>query len=131
MKQIQIKQNEMEISSFKLLKNGLEAIGNPSFEEWMKAGDWIKQCHGAVHFWIGDWLNYGESKYGETYTQAMDTTGYDYQTLSNDKWVANRIGLSRRRDDLSFEYHKIVADLLPNEQEEFLNKAIENKWNRN
>ena len=38
-----------------------------------------------MHFWIGDWLNYGERKWGEKYKEALEKTGYDYQTLRNDK----------------------------------------------
>lgn len=68
-------------SGFKLHKNGLQAIGNPTFEQWQECGEFIKKSNGAVHFWIGDWLNYGEQKWGEMYTQVLDETGFDYGIL--------------------------------------------------
>ena len=37
----------------------------------------------TVQWWIGDALNFGEQRYGEMYTQAIDETGLDYQTLPN------------------------------------------------
>jgi hypothetical protein len=40
----------------------------------------------GVKWWLGDWLNFGERKYGETYSQAIDTTGHSYQALANAKW---------------------------------------------
>jgi hypothetical protein len=112
---------DLIISSFKLTKNGMEAIGTPSFEQWQQAGEFIKKAGGAVHFWIGDWLNYGEQHFGEMYTQALEMTGLDYQTLADDKWVAKQV--SCRHEKLSFAHHRTVADLMPEEQEELLLKA--------
>ena len=39
------------------------------------------------------WLDYGD-----TYTQAVEATGAEVQTLMNYKWVAKTIETSRRRD---------------------------------
>lgn len=122
---------ELTVSSFKLYNNRLEAVGTPSFEEWLKCGDFLKNANGAVHFWIGDWLNYGEHKWGEMYSQAMEETGYEYSTLRNDKWVSSRVNPERRRDNLSFSHHKEIADLEPEEQEVMLQLAQEQKLNRN
>jgi len=98
-------------SGFKLQKNGLEAIGDPSFEQWQECGEFIKKSNGAVHYWIGDWLNYGETHYGETYTQAIDATSFDYQTVANDKWVTNKIEFSLRGENLDIGHAKIIASL--------------------
>ena len=116
---------DLVISSFQLNKNGLVAIGTPTFEQWTKCGEFLKSANGAVHFWIGDWLNYGEKKYGETYAQAIDQTSYEYGTLLNDKYVASRVEISRRRDNLSFSHHQEVAALSPEEQTELLDLAEE------
>jgi site-specific DNA-methyltransferase (adenine-specific) len=118
------KSGDIEYSSFRLHKNGLEPIGNPSFEQWEEAGKFIRKAEGAVHFWIGDWLNYGEQKYGETFSQAIDETNYDYGTLRNDKSVASRVELSRRRDNLSWSHHAEVASLKPEDQDKLLEKAV-------
>jgi hypothetical protein len=122
--------NELVYSGFKLLKSGLEAIGNPTFEQWMECGEFIKKANGSVHFWIGDWINYGEKEYGEKYTQAISETEYDYGTLRNDAYVAKRIDLSRRRDNVPFSIHAEVAPFDAKQQDELLKKAEETKMTR-
>lgn len=121
---------DLIVSSFKLEKNKLTAVGSPTFEQWLEVGAFIKQAHGAVHFWIGDWLNYGEKVFGESYSVALDQSSYEYQTLASDKWVAGRIDPISRRETLSFEHHKEVADLDKEDQEVLLKQAEEHKLNR-
>jgi N6-adenosine-specific RNA methylase IME4 len=108
-------------SGFKLHKNGLQAIGTPSFEQWQECGEFIKKSNGAVHFWIGDWLNYGEQKYGEMYTQVLDETQFDYGTLRNDKYLTSRVPLSLRSDNLTRGHALEIASLEPLEIETWAN----------
>lgn len=112
-------------SGFKLHKIGIESIGESTFEQWQECGEFIKKSNGAVHFWIGDWLNYGEKKWGEMYAQAIGETEYEYQTLANDKWVTSKVDFSRRRENLSFGHHHEVAPFSPDEQNSLLEKAEE------
>lgn len=118
---------EFTVASFRLHETGLEPIGTPTFDDWLQCGQFIRQAKGAVHFWIGDFINYGESRWGEQYKDAIALTGFDYGTLRNDKWVASRVELSRRRDNLSFDHHVEVADFPPDEQEELLELASKKK----
>lgn len=105
---------------------------NLPFDEWQRVGAVLRQIESGVLWWIGDWLRFGERKYGERYSQALETTEYEYQTLRNTKWVAERFSeLSRRRDNLSFSHHAEVADLKPKEQDRFLGKAESEGWTRN
>jgi len=117
------KNKDIVYSSFKLHKNGLEAIGEPSFEQWEECGKFIKKCEGAVHFWIGDWLNYGEKKWGKMYAQAIDQTGYDYQTLANDKWLSKNIDISDRSENLGVRHAQQIASL-PEEEKKFWAEEI-------
>ena len=118
---------EVVYASFILHKNGIKAAGEPSFEEWLQCGEFINRAKGSVHFWIGDWLNYGEFRWGDKYLEAVKATGYDINTLRNDKWVASKVELSRRRDNLTFSHHAEVADLEPDEQDRLLDYAEEKK----
>lgn len=113
---------------FELTKTGLVVKGNPPIEAWLEAGEHLRYIQGSVHWWLGDWLRYGETHYGEKYAQALDETDYSYQTLRDDVWVAGRIEMSRRKDILSFSHHKEVAALEPVEQDELLNLAEEKQW---
>ena len=126
--ELQLNENKDIIySSFLLHKNGLEAIGTPTFEQWTDCGEFIRKSNGAVHFWIGDWLNYGESHYGETYTQAIDETKFDYQTLANDKWISKSLEFSLRGENLEISHAKIIASLPQVEKEFWANKLNNNK----
>jgi DNA modification methylase len=118
------KQHDLEYSGFKLQKTGLLPIGSPTFEQWQECGQFIQKASGAVQLWLGDWLNYGEHKWGEKYAQAIEDTGLEYQTLKNAAWVAGKIDLSRRRDDLSYNHHLEVASLEPEQQDKVLDWAI-------
>ena len=122
------KNNDIEVSSFRLTKNSIEPIGNPTFAQWQELGLFIKKAKGAVHFWIGDWLNYGETRWGKEHEKELEAEyNYDYETLRGDKWVASRIPNVRRRTELSFDHHKTVASLEPDEQERLLGKAAKEK----
>lgn len=124
---VKTENKETIYASFVLRNSGLEPLGTPSLEQWLECGKFLRKAKGSVHFWIGDWLNYGERKWGEKYLEAIEVTGYDYQTLRDDKWVSARIDLSRRRDNLSFDHHRTVADVEPDEQDRLLTQAEEKK----
>ncbi len=110
-------------TSFAFHRCGITPIGDPTFEEWLSCGEFINNADKSVHFWIGDWLNYGEAKWGQMYEQAIERTGLDYGTLRNDKYVASQVQLSRRRDNLSFGHHQEVASYGAHEQEILLERA--------
>ncbi len=120
-------EKDIVYSSFTLHKNGLSAIGDPTFDQWEEVGKFIRKAEGAVHFWIGDWLNYGEKVYGEKYTQAIDQTGFDYQTIANDKYIAKSVEFSRRRENVPFGIHAEIAAFNPVEQEKLLQQAVDTK----
>lgn len=98
------------------------------FEEWIAIGNTLQQVGASLNWWIGDWLNYGERKWGEMYAQAVETTGWDYQRLRDAKWVTSRVQLSLRKDNLTWTHHKEVAHLEPEEQAAWLNRALAHGW---
>lgn len=118
------------VNSFKLTKQGLIPVGNPTFDEWVNVGKFLKDINQSIHWIIGDWLNYGEAHWGEMYTQAIEDTGFDYKTLSNDKYTASRIDLSRRRENVPHSTHHAVASLNTDKQDEILDKAESEKLTR-
>ena len=119
---------DLVVSSFRLHKNGLTPIGKPTFTNWQECGVFIQEAEKSVQFWIGDWLNYGERAWGKKYTEALEQTGLDYQTLRDYKWVASNVPLSVRKDTLSFHHHKQVASLDKEQQEHLLTKAVAFAW---
>lgn len=113
----------LSIDGCKLTSKGATFDNNLPFEKWQAIGSTLRFLEKSVLFWIGDWINYGEKAYGEKYAQAMESTGYDYQTLRDAAYVASNVELSLRNDKLSFNHHKAVAPLEKDQQEMFLNKA--------
>ena len=78
----------------------------------------------SVMWWIGDWLRFGDGKWGETSAQAVSMTGRQEQTLLDAQWVASKfVDNSRRREELSWSHHREVAALPPAEADELLDLA--------
>ncbi len=107
---------------FTLSQTGLTVHGRPSFAEWEKCGTVLQQIEGTVQWWIGDWLNFGESAYGEKYRAALEVFGLAKQTLKNFAYVAGQIESSRRRDVVTFSLHAELAALPAAHQEAWLDR---------
>lgn len=97
--------------------------GPMSFEQWQDAGQQLQRIARSVNWLLGDWIAYGEHSFGETYTQAIEQTGLETQTLMNIASVSRRVEASRRRETLSWSHHEAVAALEPPEQERWLAEA--------
>jgi hypothetical protein len=88
--------------------------------EWLEQGRRLGAVGRGVAWWIGDWLLYGNHRYGERYPRAVRATGYDVQSLMNMAYVASRFSFERRRAGLSWSHHAEVAALSVEEQERWL-----------
>lgn len=98
------------------------------FEEWQAIGNTLQQVSASLNWWIGDWLNYGEQRWGEMYAQAMDITGWDYDRLRHCKYVSGRVQFGLRNPNLRWSHHKEVASLEPEEQAAWLGRAEAESW---
>ncbi len=107
---------------------GLEIDKDIEYQDWEDIGKTLKVFNRANLWWLADWLNFGERKYGEMYAQALEGTDYEYQTLKHIKSTADKVEKCRRKHNLSFSHHIEVKSLEPKDQEKFLNKAEENNW---
>lgn len=126
MKEIIEQKGLVEEGKFEITPVGLRVIRNMEFEEWEQLGKYLILIRKAIHWLAGDWCRYGDSAFGEQYSQALDSTGFDYQTLANDVWVTSKFPLERRRAALSFGIHAELASLEPAEQERWLDYAEKN-----
>jgi hypothetical protein len=115
-------------SSSRFTPVGWSADPDLPYEEWLRHGSRIGLAARSSGWWLGDWLRYGESRYGTKYTAASRITGYDRQTLMNMVYVTARIDSSRRREKLSFSHHAEVASLDAAEQDRWLGKAEADQW---
>lgn len=104
---------------------GLEIDEDVDFDRWQEIGSLLGSIDGSVAWWIGDWVNFGERKYGEKYAQAMDATGLDYGRLRVIASVCRNVDLLLRSNNLSFSHHQLVAPLPAEDQERWLTLAAD------
>ena len=104
---------------------GLTFTGPLSFDAWMNLMQTLSTLDTATQFAIGDALVYGDTAYGEKYSQAMDITGMEYQTLANRRWVSKHVPVTNRIQGLSWTHHRAVAGLPETEQVDALQWAID------
>ncbi|MFL5913769.1 MAG: LmbU family transcriptional regulator [Gaiellaceae bacterium] len=97
--------------------------GDLSLLEWSQSGRRLGVIGRGTGWWIGDWVHYGNARFGERYVRAARITGYDVQTLMNMVYVASRFAPSRRRPNLSFSHHAELAALPTDEQDHWLERA--------
>ena len=109
--------------SGKLAETGYELPEGLTFEEWAAEGPTLIAMARSAMWWVGDWLRYGERRFGERYAQAVEATGFALQTLRNAVWVCEKIPPSERRPSLDFGHHEAVAPLEPHQRRELLERA--------
>lgn len=100
---------------------------NLGLAEWSAVGRRFGEIGRCSQWWLGDWIHYGNTKFGERYSRAVKLTGYDVQSLMNMVYVASRFDISRRRENLSWSHHATLAALEPDRQEYWLARAIADK----
>src|SRR5258708_38691328 len=93
--------------------------------DWLATGRRLGAIGRCSQWWIGDWVRYGTSRWGEKYAEAARVTGYDVASLRNMAWVASPVELSLRNDKLTWSHHVLVAPLEPDEQREWLRRGGE------
>jgi hypothetical protein len=114
----------------KLTPVSLALPKNLSYEEWASIGPKICRVRSFCTWALCDWLNFGEAKYGQTFSQAADATGLQPDYLAILKYVGSRVDACRRRESLSFSHHRLVAPLEPQEQDRLLSEAERHRWTR-
>jgi hypothetical protein len=97
--------------------------GELAHTDWLTTGRQLGAVGRCSQWWIGDWVRYGTSRWGEKYAEAARVTGYDVASLRNMAWVASRFDLSLRSDKLSWSHHVLLAPLDSDARRYWLEKA--------
>lgn len=106
-----------------LNSTGVAVSDDMNFDDWVSLGEGLVRIGSGVQWALGDWLNYGKERFPDRYETIARETGYEYQTLANFAWVANRIEPARRNPQLSFTHHKAVASVGTEDQDRLLAQA--------
>lgn len=125
----------LTVPGVELTSTGLVFGSKVSIEDWEKAGEFLARAEGAVQWWIGDWLLFGEGRpqWGDKYQQAVEKFGIPEKTLKDYKWVAMTyppVGgkLSERSDNLSWNHHRVAASQTPKFRKAMLVRAEADGW---
>jgi N6-adenosine-specific RNA methylase IME4 len=98
------------------------------FDAWQGIGEWLQSVERSVMWWIGDWVRFGERKWGEKYAQAIEATGQCYQSIADAKWVSERFEFSERSENLAWSHYRQAASLPVDERREVLAAAEREGW---
>ena len=110
-------------SGVALTATGWSAQVELDMRAWAEHGKRLGVVGRAAGWWIGDWLRYGNARFGERYARAARITGYDTQTLMNMVYVASRFEPAERREALSWSHHAELAGIAAAERERWLELA--------
>jgi len=113
-----------EIVETKRDSNYYQFAEDLTYEQWLEIGQNLMQATQNIMWWLGDWWNFGDRKYGELAAQALNME-IPYNTFSKASYVANKVPLERRNPELSWTHHSEVASLDAGLQKEYLDKAID------
>lgn len=121
--------NTYRMFGFQFLETGLEPAGTPTLEQYVQAGHYVLFAEQGSPFWLGDWLLYAERRpEWKDRIEQLDYGARSLETVEQYKRVARDVPASRRRAGLSFNHHRMVSSLQPEDQEELLDSAVQGKW---
>jgi N6-adenosine-specific RNA methylase IME4 len=115
---------------FRATATGMAVVGDPAYEDWEAAFNSLRKFGESIQWLLGDMLIIGQERYPDMYSQALDATDYEQNTLSAAVWVSSRVDNLRRRKLLSWSHHREVAALAPPLQDQLLAKAEVGHWTR-
>lgn len=128
--------SKVEKAAAALLDAHLTPVGldlsDPStpFDVYETIGHILGRWRDVTSWALGDWLLFGEGTYGERYAQAVEATKRSKATLQDYARVALLVPRSRRRAELTFHHHRLVArqSMVASEQDRWLDEALERGW---
>lgn len=80
------------------------------FEQWNQIGIQLESVTQHIQWWWGDWLNFGESRYGEKYQAAVEKFGLNLNTAQQYAWVAREYETCDR-SQVSWTHYKVAAGM--------------------
>lgn len=108
----------------RLRENGYDLPPSLSFERWQEVGVTLQQMQRSVNWWAGDWLRFGEERWGEAAYQAVqEIIGHGDESLRQAVWVASKFPPDTRVPTLSWSHHRAAAELEPAERQAVLREA--------
>ena len=118
---------KITVGPFHFTSVGVRIFGKPELAEWNGPLHFALWCQRAGPWWIGDLLNAGEDRFGETFSQ-MCEGAVSAEMLNRYVSIARRVPLENRRPGLSWSAHAVVARLPHDVQRNLLLQAERLGW---
>ena len=117
--------NDLGVEGWRFTDTALLIENGVDLDAWGSRAHMIGVMNRASPFWCGDWINYGENRFGEKYAQFVEETGLDPATLTNRAWVSGQVTPERRQGPpLTWSHHEVVAPCTPEQQVALLERAL-------
>ena len=118
---------KISVGPFHFTSVGVRISGKPEIADWKGPLQFALWCQRAGPWWIGDMLNAGEDRFGETFSQ-MCEGAVSAEMLNRYASIARRVPLENRRPGLSWSAHAVVARLPHDVQRNLLLEAERKGW---
>ena len=118
---------KISIGPFHFTSVGVRFSGKPELAEWKGPLQFALWCQRAGPWWIGDLLNAGEDRFGESFSQMCEGT-VSAEMLNRYASVARRVPIENRVASLSWSAHAVVARLPVDLQKRLLQEADRHGW---
>jgi hypothetical protein len=118
---------KISVGPFHFTSVGVRFSGKPDLNEWKGPLQFALWCQRAGPWWIGDLLNAGEDRFGESFSQ-MCEGAVSAEMLNRYASVARRVPIENRVPTLSWSAHAAVARLPVDEQKRLLLEADRRGW---
>lgn len=115
--------------SVEFTETGINIPANYKLSDLQQLTQLVAGIRDRSRWWLADCLNHGDH-YGDEWVQWLDTLGLEFSYLRNLAWIGRRVAPAQRRAELSFTHHQEVAPFKPEEQEMWLQRAIDNGWTK-
>jgi len=118
---------QFSLGPFQFTSVGVRIAGQPKLDDWQGPLQYALWCQRAGPWWIGDLLNAGDDRFGESFSQMCEGT-LSTEMLSRYASVARRVPIENRRASLSWSAHAAVARLPHARQKRMLIDAERHGW---
>lgn len=116
---------------------GMEIADGLPFEVWVELGRrtlvaYVDDKSSMTSWLLGDWYLYGFWEYGgradDAVAEVAPVYGISVETIRRRARICESVDFPRRRGNLSFGHHRLIARLEAAEQERWLGRAEREGW---
>jgi hypothetical protein len=118
---------KISVGPFQFTSVGVRIAAKPDLDDWRGPLQFALWCQRAGPWWIGDLLNSGEDRFGESFSQMCEGT-LSTEMLNRYASVARRVPIQNRVASLSWSAHAAVARLPLPLQKRLLLDAERHGW---